>query len=146
MDTTKDQDRRVEEAKQDFAARAEELGRRFRGMKERVQEIRHRVDDFRQRVNLGDKIARHPLASVGIAFGAGVLLGLLRSRRRVVVHEQPSIAQPAARGALGGALAAFALGVIRDFAMRRVSGVASDWIDRQREMSQQHEVESFVQH
>src|SRR4051812_18145307 len=55
-------DERVERAKESLSSRIEELGRRFKS----VKNMGH----------LGDRIAEHPWPAVGIAFALGAFAGL----------------------------------------------------------------------
>ncbi|MBA3539854.1 MAG: hypothetical protein H0T79_09510 [Deltaproteobacteria bacterium] len=69
---------RVEEAKASLEAKVDELGRRFRATKAKM--------DVRERV------IAHPWPAVGIAAGAGLLLGVLgksSARRSASVSSQP---------------------------------------------------------
>jgi hypothetical protein len=87
-------------------------------------------------------VAEHPLLAMGGAMALGAIVSASRSRR------------PRGRvsGAVAGALGAIVIGVIRDYAIRQVSGYARSWIDeteRQRAddvTSHNREVEAFLEH
>lgn len=136
-----DPDRQIEEAKASFVAHVEELSRRFRG-------ARARIDELRTKLDVSNRIAAHPLLAVGIAFGAGAMLGLLRRpSRKLVVREvtHQGDGEVAKRGALAGVIGAIAMGLIRDLAVSRLSGYARDWYERRHE-SEQPEIEPFLEH
>ena len=138
MDTNTElrNDRRIEDAKESFVARVEEINRRFRG-------VRERIDDMRKKVDLGAHINKRPLAAVGVALAAGALLGLTGGKR-TVVHEG-AVARRAG-SAIAGMLGAFVMSLIKDFAFRQVSGAASNWFSgREVAMSHQHESEAFLE-
>lgn len=84
-------------------------------------------------------IGEHPFLSLGGAMTLGAIVGFGRPRGRV-------------SGPLAGAFGAIAIGVMRDFAIRKVSGYARSWIDeteRQRAddvASRNRDVEAFLEH
>lgn len=116
-----DPDRRVEQAKESFTARAEELNRRLRG-------VRARIDEVRQKIDLKSHIAARPLVAVGIAFSAGALLGLAGGKRHVV-HE--GAIQRRAGSAIAGALGALVMSLVRSYTMSQLTGVMREWYEGQ---------------
>ena len=132
---TMQQDRHIEEVKRDFVARVDEINRRFQG-------IRGKFDEVKKKLDLGRHIEKRPFAAIGIAFAAGALLGMTGGKR-TVVHE--GAVKRTAGGAIAGALGAFVMSVLKDYAFRQVSGVAQDWFTRREvAMSHQHETEAFL--
>jgi ElaB/YqjD/DUF883 family membrane-anchored ribosome-binding protein len=83
-------DRRIEEAKASLVERLDELARRLR--------------EARRKVDVPAHIAAHPFIAVGAAFALGALLG---SRRKRVRH--PVAAERGIGGALVAALRALAM-------------------------------------
>ncbi len=46
-------------------------------LKKEVAQLRHKVADYEDRFE--EKVQEHPLASVGVAFGVGMLIGAVAS-------------------------------------------------------------------
>lgn len=124
-----DADRRAEMAKQSLRSRLHELERRYEAAK-------HKLD-------LGARITHHPRAAVGIAFGAGVLLGLLGGRRTSIHDGQRSLG-----GTIVAALGALAINALKDAALREGAEMAKGWwADRsERDASRDASVEPFLEH
>jgi LPXTG-motif cell wall-anchored protein len=108
-------ERRFEQAKESLMARAEELGRRFKEMTEKL--------------DLDGHIAAHPLPAVGIAFMLGAMLGFRRKRKQE--HEEEEVERTLG-GAVVGAITALGLRLLKDAALKRAAGVAKTWIDKRR--------------
>lgn len=139
MATHQDPDRRVEQARESLAARAEELGRR-------IQEVRDKLD-------IKGHIAAHPRAAVGIAFALGMLLGIpgrhARSKLPIEKHEMKSGLVGAAMATLG----TLAFQLAKSVAFHQLSGQAKTWWDRRTNdgatdatASRTPDVEAFLQH
>ncbi len=124
-------DRRVETAKASLRSRLHELERRFESAKDKL--------------DIGARIAQHPRAAVGIALGAGVLLGLFSGRR----GKAPAIeGQRTIGGTIIAALGAFAINGLKDLALREGTEMAKGWwADRtERDASRDPSVEAFLEH
>jgi len=107
-------DRRVEAAKASMLARMEELGRRLR--------------DARNKIDLRAHIVAHPQLAVGIAFGLGALLALPGGGKKK--SKIPADSAEVKSGLIGAAMAtlgSLAFTLLKDVAMRRAGVVALDW-------------------
>ncbi|MGE0401080.1 MAG: hypothetical protein AB7T06_30500 [Kofleriaceae bacterium] len=124
-------DRRAETAKASLRSRLHELERRYEAAKDKL--------------DLGARIAQHPRAAVGIAFGAGLLVGLLgrRGPSAPVVEGKRSIG-----GTIMAALGALAINALKDAALREGTELAKGWwADRaERDASRDPSVEAFLEH
>jgi hypothetical protein len=139
METTRDParedsehaaDRRIEEAKASLVARIDELARRLR-------EARHKLD-------VPAHIAAHPFIAVGAAFALGALLGSRRRRVRTRADSERGVG-----GAIVAALGALAMSAAKDFALHHAKGAAGRWLDAhadEAEVSRRREMESFLEH
>lgn len=131
MQTT-DSDRDLEDAKASLMAHVEELGRRFK--------------EARDRLDLPSHIAAHPLLATGAALALGALLGMRRSIR----VEPEGEARRTVAGALFAGLGAVALRFAKDFATREAADVAKRWWDQRQsteyESSRDPSVEAFLRH
>ena len=133
MQVTED-DRRVEQAKESLMARVDELGRRFK--------------EAREKLDIKSHIEAHPLIAVGAALALGALIGIPGGGRR----STPA-ADDVERGVgavIAAGLAGIAIRVAKDFAIRHLAGVAKDWWDKQGESevtaSRDPSVEAFLRH
>ena len=143
METDIETDRRVEQANESLMEHAEELGKR--------------IKEAREKLNIPAKIGEHPLVAVGAALALGAFLGLLSGgpRPRVIVRPKQKLeAEPevkrglitAASAMLGTLVVQFA----KDFAVRQLVNRASTWMDRddspEARASHVPETESFFKH
>jgi hypothetical protein len=125
----------VDEARASLRAHVEELGRR--------------IQDAKQKLDIKAHIAAHPRVAVGIAFAVGALLALPKKGGKPKEANKAEV-----RGGLAGAIVAaagtLAFTLLKNVAMHQLSGMASDWWDRQREMergvSREPDIESFLEH
>ena len=136
MQTTQDPERRVEDARADLLARVEEIARR-------VKEVREKLD-------IKSKIAANPWAAVGIAFAAGALLALPK-RSKKSKNVQAAEVKGGLIGAGAATLGTLAFTLIKNIAMNHLSGVAKDWWDARAQgmeagASRTRDVESFLEH
>jgi hypothetical protein len=131
MDPRTDPDRQIEEARASLVAHLGELGRRFRAARERF--------------DVRGQIAERPLASVGAAFALGALLGLRGGGKRE--DREGGVGH-----AVGAALVALAVRLVKELAMRGATEAARGWWERrQAEMSEvrtsyDRSVEPFLEH
>jgi hypothetical protein len=91
----------------------------------RVELLKHKLTDARQKLDLRAQIARHPLPAVGIAFALGAAAGLRRTgstRAAMPVSSGRSL-----RSAAATALAAFGLHIVREIALGQLGQVARRW-------------------
>jgi hypothetical protein len=112
--TVEEADRRVERAKASLLSR--------------VELLKHKIADAKERLDLPAQIARYPLPAVGVAFALGVAAGLRRGRASTMTA--PDLLAPNARplrDAALTALSALALRVVRDIALAKVGQVARQW-------------------
>lgn len=123
-----DADRRAEKAKASLRSRLHELERRY--------------EDAKDKLDLGARIAQHPRAAVGIALGAGLLLGLIGGGRR----SAPASDGKSIGGTVVAALGALAINALKDAAMREGAEMAKGWwADRtERDASRDPAVEAFL--
>jgi hypothetical protein len=89
----------------------------------RVELLKHKLTDTKQKLDLPAQIALHPLPAVGIAFALGVLAGLR--------HTSPvRFREPGGRSlkhAAITALAAIGLRMVRDLAFDQLGLFAKQW-------------------
>jgi len=107
-------DRRAETAKASLRARFAELERR--------------VESAKETLDVPSRIASNPLVAVGIAAGAGALLGLLGGARTPRAPRPPRA--PGERGmasALFAALGALAVSALKDLAFKEGAEMAQKW-------------------
>ena len=118
MEPRFDPDRQIEDARASLVAHLGELGRRFK--------------TARARLDIPAHIAAHPLAAVGAAVAAGTLLGLRRGGRGPRdVHHGGGLGRAVMAG-----LAAIAVRVGKELAMRGAAEAARTWWEQhQREAS-----------
>jgi hypothetical protein len=136
MDTHAHSDRRLAAAKADLVARLDELQRRLR--------------DAKHRLDIGAWITAHPLISVGGAFALGAVLGMGRRDR----GEPDGSTRHRLSSTVVAALGAIGLRLAKDFAARYLTDAAKSWLDQhdreptatERAMSRDPNVESFVKH
>ncbi len=138
------EDPQIAEAKASMFARMDELSRRF--------------SDVKEKLDVGARIAEHPLAAAGIALAAGLLLGTLRggsSPRRAGalrdVTADPSGAEKAGIAtAVIGVLGTMAFRLVKDAVLGEVSTYAKSWWEKQqaREAGASHapETAAFFKH
>jgi hypothetical protein len=112
MQPRTDPDRQIEQARESLLAHLGELGRRLRSARERL--------DVRAR------IASHPLASVGVAFALGALLGMRGGPAR---RGEGAARSHLGRAALAG-LAALGMRVGKELALTGASHAARGWWER----------------
>jgi hypothetical protein len=128
-------DRRVEEARESLIMRIEELGRRLR--------------EARNKLDIGAHIAAHPLAATGVAFAVGLLLGFRRSARKRADDDE---AKRSLASALIAGLGAIGVRLAKDFALRKFSDTAFAWWEgddvspTERRASHEPSVEAFLEH
>ncbi|HEY4058548.1 MAG TPA: hypothetical protein VGM39_18170 [Kofleriaceae bacterium] len=94
-------------------------------LRSRIREIERRVEEAKETLDVPAKISANPRLAVGIAAGAGALLGLLgRSHRSSTpgVEGERSIG-----GAIIAALGALAFQAIKEYALREGAEVAQKW-------------------
>ena len=137
-------ERRVEEAKASLIANAEELGRRFKEAKDKM--------------DIPARIAEHPWIAVGATLAVGALLGLVGGgpRSQVVMRSGVDTEADVKRGLLamgGAALGTLVVQFAKDFAVRQLVNHASHWMDQRDRMSPNEapasrmpETESFFRH
>ena len=116
-------DARVEAAKASFAARAEELNRRLRG-------VRARLADARRRLDVRARIETHPLTAVGFAAVTGAVLGGLGRRP----PARPSTGPRTTGSVVVGALGAIAMAIVKDYALTKASAAARRWYARRSDL------------
>ena len=104
-----------------------------------IEDLRNRLEDAVG--ELDDRIAEHPFAAVGIAFGLGALFAL---SPRLPDPDKRTI-----RGLLASGLTALALRGVKSYAWSRLSGAAKGLFDgssRERQASRDRSVEAFLEH
>lgn len=130
MDTVQDDlDRRVEQARESLAARAEELGRR--------------LHDMKTKLDIKGHIAAHPHAAVGIAFALGALLGFPGRHAKAPIPGEKDVKS----GLLGAAMATLGTLVFqlaKSVAFHQLSTQAKDWWARGETGTQ--DVETILEH
>ncbi|CAN5793756.1 hypothetical protein BH11MYX2_BH11MYX2_37330 [soil metagenome] len=104
-------------------------------LRSRIREIERRVGEARETLDIPAKIAEHPRLAVGIAAGAGALLGWLGSSRPAALVEGDSLSPSQAGQAVSrstgsaiiAALGALAFQAIKDYALREGADIAQKW-------------------
>jgi hypothetical protein len=135
MQPLTDPERQIENARASLLVHLGELGRR--------------VKAARARFDLRAHVAAHPLASVGVAFAAGALLGLRGGGK-----PRPDGASGQALGRVAvAAISALAVRIAKELAMIGATDAARRWWEhRQHETSSETRtsydpgVESFLEH
>ena len=106
---------------------AEEAERRAERAKasllSRVELLKHKLSDAREKLDVPAHIAKHALPAVAIAFALGVAAGL--GRNRSASSGEPD-SHPL-RGALWSAFAAFGLRALRELAIGQLGHAAKRW-------------------
>jgi hypothetical protein len=115
-------------------------------LRSRLHELERRYESAKNKLDLGARIARNPRAAVGIAFGAGVLLGVLGGRGRRTGARADGT--QGVGSAVIAALGAFAINALKDAALREGTEMAKGWwADRtERDASRDPAVEAFLDH
>ena len=110
-------DRRVEQAKASLRAR--------------IAVLERRIGDVRDRIDLPEKVRRHPLPAVGIAFALGALVG---GRGRAAGRDRPTPAVPAfaprprtLRSMAMTVVSGLAFELVRELAIGRLRRTAERW-------------------
>jgi hypothetical protein len=107
------------------APAAEEAERRAERAKasllSRVDLLKHKLSDAKDKVDLPAHIVKNPLPAVGIAFALGVAVALRRS------GSAPG--GQALRGAVWSAMVALGLRAMRELALGQLSVIARRWIE-----------------
>ena len=133
--TTENPDRQVADARASLRAHVEELGRR--------------IKDAKQKLDIKAHIAAHPRAAVGIAFAVGALLAFPKKGGKPKEANKAEVKGGIA-GAIVAAMGTLAFTLVKNVAMHQLSGMASDWWDQRREMengvSRERDIESFLEH
>lgn len=122
-------DRRVEHAKE--------------SLRKNLRELAHRYDETKQKLDIRARIAEHPRAAIGIAFGLGVVLGMFGRSR----HHHEAAAQGIG-GTVMAALGALAFRALKEAALHEGGQLAKGWwADRtERDASRDPSVEAFLEH
>jgi hypothetical protein len=115
----------------------------------RFTRLKNTLADVPDRVDLRGRIVRHPLPAIGIAFGLGVIAGIVRT----VIEPERGPRLRIGRAILVTAGAA-ALRLAREAVVWQVGDKAKDWLDRNRggasrteaQSSRMAEVEPFLEH
>jgi hypothetical protein len=117
----------------------------------RVDALKHKLGDARHKLDVGARIAQHPLPAVGLALALGALAGLGGSRR----SASASTGERSLTGAALGALAAVGLRIVRELAMGQLGHLAKEWLvehggaaasKAEPRTSRMAEVEPFLEH
>lgn len=114
----------------------------------RLHELERRVTVARDKLDIGSKIAAHPRAAVGIAFGAGLLLGLMRRTASARAAAVASGERPLS-SAIIAALGALAVQGLKELVFSEGAEIAKTWwADRtERDASRDpRSVEPFLEH
>lgn len=115
----------------DLVDPAEEAGQRAERAKAslmaRVELLKHKLEDAKDKLDLPAHIANHALPAVAIAFALGVAAGLRRG------GPEPSSAAGGTvmRGAVWSTLAAFGLRAVRELALAQLGRIVRSWWDEQ---------------
>lgn len=130
-------DRRIDQAKESLKTRVDELGRRFK--------------DIKNKVDIEAQIVAHPLPAIGIAFVLGAMVGFRRKSPR-----QEQVKRAGISGAIIGGLSALVMRMLKDVAIGQLSGAAKTWFDKQqghvkdqpteRGASRDPAMEAFLEH
>lgn len=106
--TAEEADRRAERAKASLLSR--------------VELLKHKLTDARQKLDLPAQIAKHPMPAVGIAFALGVAAALRRTGSAMPAESGRSV-----RSAAFAAFAAFGLHIVREVAVGQLGHVIRQW-------------------
>lgn len=113
--TVEEADRRAERAKASLLSR--------------VELLKHKLSDARDKLDVPAQIVRHPLPAVGIAFALGMAAALRRSG-----SARPAESGGSVRSAAFTAVTAFGLHLVREVALGQLGLLARRWwIDARRE-------------
>ena len=112
-------------------------------LRSRIREIERRVSEARETVDVPAKIKANPRIAVGIALGAGALIGLIGRSRRAASPVVDGDAKRSTGGAIIAALGALAFQALKDYALREGADMAQKWwADREeRDTSVDHDDE-----
>ncbi|HEY4181134.1 MAG TPA: hypothetical protein VGM90_30025 [Kofleriaceae bacterium] len=95
-------------------------------LRNRIREIEHRFEQAKETFDFPTKISAHPRLAVGIAAGAGALLGYLGGssfgRGNVDGGQKRGLGS-----AIIAALGAIAIQAFKDYAMREGADMAQKW-------------------
>jgi hypothetical protein len=101
----------------------------------RFEHLRARITERAEQIDLRARIATHPLSTIGIAFAAGAIIGLIR---QVPERGRVSTALRAAAGAI-------ALRLAREVVAYQLGDVARRWWQGE-DSSKMAEIEPFLEH
>jgi hypothetical protein len=123
-------EQQIDDARESLVAHIEELGRRFRDVKDKLDIRAH--------------ISAHPRAAAAIAFGAGALLAFPRRRAK----PDAAAVKSGMFGAAMTMLGSLAFTLAKNVAMQHLSGSAKAWWDEhmERDASRSQDMESFLEH
>jgi hypothetical protein len=113
----------------------------------RMEVLKQRYAEAKQRFSPQEQIARYPIHAVGAALALGVIAGLGRSRPALPGEARSSLG----RAALAG-LAAVAMRVVREAALSHVAQAAHNWWTSQEHPSagapgtRMPDAQSFLEH
>ena len=115
----------------------------------RFTRIKDTLAEVPERIDLRGRITRHPLPAIGIAFGLGIITGIVRT-----VLEPDRGPRLRLGRMLFVTAGAAALRIAREMALWQVGDSARDWLDRnrgsisrsERQTSRMSEVEPFLEH
>lgn len=93
----------------------------------RVELLKHKITDAKDRFDVPAQIARHPLPAVGVAFALGVAAGLGRGSAGSSSSTASGPGDRSLRSAAFTALAAIGLRLVREVALGKLSQVARQW-------------------
>jgi hypothetical protein len=113
-----------------------------------LHELERRVNVARERLDIGSKIAAHPRAAVGIAFGAGVVLGLLRSTASARTVASAN-GERSMGSAIIAALGALAVQGLKELVLSEGADLAKGWWGDRSERDASRDpksVEPFLEH
>ena len=132
-DAVREADERVERAKASLLARLDLL--------------KQRLVDAKEKVDLRAQITAHPLSAVGVAFALGMLAG----RRRTPTITPASAAQRTLVGTALAGVAAVGLRLLREVAIGQLADVARQWWiehggSAEERASRERAVEPFLEH
>jgi len=115
----------------------------------RLELLKQKLTDAKDKVDLRTQITMHPLPAVGIAFALGMLAGLQRTRGST---PQGMASHPFTSTVFAG-LTAVGLRLLREVALAQLGVVAKDWWTErdgtsQSEVPASHltDVEPFLEH
>jgi hypothetical protein len=114
--TVQEADRRAERAKASLLSR--------------IELLKHKLTDARDRLDVPAQIARYPLPAIGVAFALGALVGLRGTAASAASARRP------VRSAATAALAAIGLRVVRNVALGQLGRIAKQWWTEQQAHSE----------